>query len=288
MDDRSPRNRAFFSDSSKKGYLLSFCFRTLTAMLYPCYRQRLKLASLLLPLLCSCRAASDFSSDKETLGLWLGLADSGGCAELSNMGYYYKAQLWGYPARLCTTEQRSGHSYTEYLEIARKELQITVKSSEAYRTANCSDEVDSFYGFPSEPTLTSAIAAGFNVRDATVYPSLRWIPVGDIVYEGQGFLKDYWSMSSASIEASRGTTYSEYINIIAGLYINYIASAISIADPLCQTESMNLITQYHPGWLGYQIGDSNNSIRTIILSRCEYGTTPTNPAWLCTTLGPQF
>lgn len=203
------------------------------------------------------------------------------------MGAYYEAQLWGYPARLCTTEQRSGQSYTEYLEIARKELQVMVESSEAYRTANCSDEVSLFYGFPSEPMLTSAEAANINVRAAAIYSSLRWIPVSDIVYEGQGFLKDYWSMSSASIEASSGTAYAGYINISAGLYINYIAGSVS-GDSLCQTESMNLITQYHPGWLGYQIGDSNNSIRTIILSRCEYGTTPTNPAWLCTTLGPQF
>lgn len=288
MDKKSLRNRAFSFESSKKSHLFSFCFSLLTVMSSPCYRQRLKLAFLLLPLLCSCRAASDFSSDQEMLGLWLGLAESGGCAEVElKAGPYYQASLWGFPSRLCTADTRSGGSYAEYIELARTEHYLVAKIADKFRGNFCALQVDTLKAYPSDPALSGPV--GWNmVKDNIEYSSVQWIPVRDVIYESQGFLKAEWGMDDAAISSSTATNYAEYLSLLAGIYLVQISTEPATLSPDCQVEAQALMTSFHPGWLAYQLGDVTQTKKKIAVSRCYYGSTPPFSGQDCTTLGPQF
>lgn len=288
MDKKSPRNRAFLFLNLKKK--TSFLHRVglLTEMIDTCNRQRLKLAFLLLPLLYSCKAESDFSSDQETLGLWLGMAESGGCAEVElNAGPYYQASLWGFPSRLCTTETRSGNSYAEYIELARTEHYLIAKIADKFRGNFCALQVDTLKTYPSDPALSGPV--GWNmVKDNVEYSSVRWIPVSDVIYESQGFLKAEWAMDEAAINSSTATNYAEYLSLLAGIYLVQISTETATLSPDCQVEAQALMTSFHPGWLAYQIGDATQAIKKIAVSRCYYGSTPPFSGQDCTTLGPQF
>lgn len=286
MDKKSLRNRAFSFKSSKKSHLFSFCFSLLTVMSSPCYRQRLKLAFLLLPLLCSCRAASDFSSDQETLGLWLGLAESGGCAEaiFVNTGDY-EVHVWGIPSRLCTIETRSGRSYTEYLEIQRTEISLISAAASRYETAACADEVAAVRAYPADPLLLGPEGWGF-IRDAGQYTTTRWYSIQNPVYEAQGFLKSDAGLTDHQIITARSASYAEYISIMAGLYVNQEATDTS--DTICQTETLQLLKAYTPGWLVADQGDTSRGFYVLGMSFCYYGSDGVNPNARCVTLGPEF
>ena len=251
-------------------------------------RQRLKLAFLLLPLLCNCRAESDFSSDQERLGLWLGLAESGGCAEVElKAGPYYQASLWGFPSRLCTTDTRSGGSYAEYIELARTEHYLIAKIADKFRGNFCALQVDTLKTYPSDPNLAGPV--GWNiVKDNAEYSSVRWLPIGDTVNEGNGFLKAQWAMDEAAIASSSASNYAEYLSLLAGIYIMQISTEPATLSPDCEAEVQSLMSLFHPGWLGYQLGDTTMPVKKIVLSRCYYGSVPPVSGQNCTTLGPQF
>jgi len=252
----------------------------------PCYRQRLKLAFLLLPLLCSCRAASDFSGDLETLGLWLGLAESGGCAEAQYRGPGdYEVRVWGIPSRLCTIETRSGRSYTEYLEIQRTEISLISSKAVQYRTTACTDEVATVTAYPLDPLLTGPEGWGF-VRAAAQYPETRWYGIENPVFEAQGFLKSDAELTDHQIITARSASYAEYISIMAGLYVNQEATDTS--DTICQTETLQLLKEYTPGWLVADQGDNSRGFYVLGMSFCYYGSAGINPNARCVTLGPEF
>ncbi len=248
---------------------------------------RYHVAFSLLLLLGHCTAKTDFESDSEDLALLLGFSEMGGCAELRYLGPQdYGARIMSIPSWLCTTETRSGTSYSHYIEIQRKEHELIASKAPLYESAACSDEVAAVQAYPDDPSLLSP--QGFDqVRSAADYPNTRWQPIANPVQEGRNHLL-YHGLTDAQLNAARNSTYAEYLSFMAGLYVSSEADLNS--DAVCQADVWGFIDTYHPGWVKGNLMDTaiDRTQAVIYASACFYGAAGLHPEERCLSSFPEF
>lgn len=248
---------------------------------------RYHVAFSLLLLLGHCTAKTDFESDSEDLAVLLGLSEMGGCAELSYNGPQdYIARIWSIPSWLCTTETRSGTSYSHYLEIQRKEHELIAWKAHLYESAACSDEVATVQAYP-EDMLLLASQTWTMVLSSTEYPNTRWQPIADPIQEGRNALR-YLGLTDAQLNTARKATYAEYISVMAGVYV--LTEAILNGDAVCEAEALGFIDTYNPGWVTNNAMDSaiDRTQPVILRSDCYYGSAGSYPEQRCLSSFPEF
>jgi hypothetical protein len=248
---------------------------------------RTAVIAFLLSICVSCKATADFSSDLQNIGLLLGIAESGGCAEVKRTGPgQYGALVIAVPAAHCSAEKRLGSSYSEYLALHSRELALAARNIVA-PSSLCSTAIGRYHQYISNPSLLDTDDVVF-LASAAEFPNAAVFPVADVAYEASAGIRANFASNGITDIALRSASYQQYM-IAWPNYIVY-AAIVPSGDPSCtQQVVFDAVSQVIPGW---QIIDKGDGLavrsRVVVGGICTYGPNVAPPADFCATLGPLY
>jgi hypothetical protein len=241
---------------------------------------RTAVIAFLLSICVSCKATADFSSDLQNIGLLLGIAESGGCAEVKRtVPGQYEAYLYAVPFAHCSSEKRLGSSYSEYLALHSRELAAGARNILPLPGV-CSTAIDTYHLWISDPSQLDNLLPINN----GAFPNAAVFPVADIAYEASARIRSSFANNGVTDIALRSASYQEYMIAWPNFMVSRAASGGCTPQIV-----FNAISSVIPGWLVGEYGDGwAVKSRVVALGMCNYGPGYPPGTDFCTTLGPLY
>lgn len=235
----------------------------------------------------SCKASADFSSDLQNIGLLLGVAETGGCAEaIRDAPGDYRALMIAVPTAHCSAEKRLGTSYSEYLALHSRELALGARYILA-PASECSLAIERYHKYVSTPSALEPDGAVF-VSNAADFLNTAVFPVADIAYEASPEIRQVFASIGVENVDIRSASYRDYM--VAWSNFTVATAIAPSGDPTC-TESIvsDAVSSVIPGWKFLNRGDVLSvTSRVVAGALCSYGSNVPVSSSNCATLGPQF
>lgn len=241
----------------------------------------------LLSICVSCKASADYSSDLQNIGLLLGVAETGGCAEVNRAGTgMYTALVIAVPTAHCSAEKRLGTSYSEYLALHSRELALGARNILAPSSV-CSVAIQRYNQYVSMPSLLEPDGAVF-LASAADFPNAAVFTVADIAYEASASIREDFAGIGVTSVGIRSASYQEYM--VAWTNFILAAAIAPSGDPTCTTTVIyDSVASVIPGWQVIEEGDGPTvTSRVVAGALCTYGSNVAVSSSNCATLGPQF